>query len=104
GEPDLACRNHKDEMKPDLVWQLSGHPIAVVDVKYTQDKPSSYQDSLYQMLAYCTAGISSTPEATPNRPATSCSIRILRSPATRWTSRCLPQNCWRRSGTSLTSW
>lgn len=49
---DQACAV---EMKPDLVWQVNGQPVAVVDAKYTQDKPSSYQDSLYQMLAYCTA-------------------------------------------------
>jgi 5-methylcytosine-specific restriction enzyme subunit McrC len=49
---DQACAV---EMKPDLVWQVNGQPVAVIDAKYTQQKPSSYQDSLYQMLAYCTA-------------------------------------------------
>jgi len=52
---------HLDEagavrMKPDLVWQVHGHPVAVVDAKYKQEKPGGYPDAdLYQMLAYCTA-------------------------------------------------
>lgn len=39
-------------MEPDLVWQLHGRPIAVVDAKYKQEKPLA---GLYQVLAYCTA-------------------------------------------------
>lgn len=52
---------HLDEagavrMKPDLVRQVHGHPAAVVDAKYKQEKPGGYPDAdLYQMLAYCTA-------------------------------------------------
>ncbi|MEV4364455.1 hypothetical protein [Nonomuraea sp. NPDC049625] len=57
--PQYPC--HLDEalavrMKPDLVWELSGVPRAVVDAKYKQEKPAGYPDAdLYQMLAYCTA-------------------------------------------------
>ncbi|MGH3547883.1 MAG: McrC family protein [Pseudonocardiaceae bacterium] len=40
------------QMEPDLVWQLHGRPIAVVDAKYKQEKPLA---DLYQVLAYCTA-------------------------------------------------
>jgi 5-methylcytosine-specific restriction enzyme subunit McrC len=44
------------EMKPDLVWQVNGHPVAVVDAKYKPEKPSGYPYAdLYQVLAYCTA-------------------------------------------------
>lgn len=44
------------EMRPDLVWQVNGQPVAVVDAKYKQEKPSGYPYAdLYQVLAYCTA-------------------------------------------------
>ncbi|MGH3778065.1 MAG: McrC family protein [Pseudonocardiaceae bacterium] len=44
------------EMKPDLVWQVNGQPVAVVDAKYKPEKPSGYPYAdLYQVLAYCTA-------------------------------------------------
>jgi 5-methylcytosine-specific restriction enzyme subunit McrC len=50
---DQACAV---EMKPDLVWQVNGQPVAVVDAKYKQEKPSGYPYAdLYQVLAYCTA-------------------------------------------------
>lgn len=50
---DQACAV---EMKPDLVWQVNGQPIAVVDAKYKPEKPSGYPYAdLYQVLAYCTA-------------------------------------------------
>jgi 5-methylcytosine-specific restriction enzyme subunit McrC len=43
-------------MKPDLVWQVSGRPVAVVDAKYKPEKPSGYPYAdLYQVLAYCIA-------------------------------------------------
>lgn len=43
-------------MKPDLVWQVNGRPVAVVDAKYKPEKPSGYPYAdLYQVLAYCTA-------------------------------------------------
>ena len=57
--PQYRC--HLDDagavhMKPDLVWELGGRPVAVVDAKYKQEKPAGYPDAdLYQMLAYCTA-------------------------------------------------
>ncbi len=56
---DYPC--HLDQncavtMKPDLVWQVNGRPVAVVDAKYKPEKPSGYPDAdLYQVLAYCTA-------------------------------------------------
>ncbi len=40
------------EMRPDLVWQVNGQPVAVVDAKYKPEKPRA---DLYQVLAYCTA-------------------------------------------------
>ncbi|MGH3873638.1 MAG: McrC family protein [Pseudonocardiaceae bacterium] len=44
------------EMRPDLVWQVNGQSVAVVDAKYKQEKPSGYPYAdLYQVLAYCTA-------------------------------------------------
>jgi 5-methylcytosine-specific restriction enzyme subunit McrC len=52
---------HLDEaravrIRPDLVWELGGLPVAVVDAKYKQEKPAGYPEAdLYQMLAYCTA-------------------------------------------------
>lgn len=50
---DRACAV---TMKPDLVWQVNGRPVAVVDAKYKPEKPSGYPDAdLYQVLAYCTA-------------------------------------------------
>lgn len=50
---DQACAV---EMKPDLVWQVNGQPVAVVDAKYKPEKPSGYPYAdLYQVLAYCTA-------------------------------------------------
>ncbi|MEU8196224.1 hypothetical protein AB0C10_20805 [Microbispora amethystogenes] len=57
--PQYNC--HLDEalvvrMRPDLVWELNGHPAAVADAKYKREKPAGYPDAdLYQMLAYCTA-------------------------------------------------
>jgi 5-methylcytosine-specific restriction enzyme subunit McrC len=43
-------------MRPDLVWQLDGRPVAVVDAKYKQEKSDRYPNAdLYQLLAYCTA-------------------------------------------------
>ncbi len=49
---DQACAV---EMKPDLVWQVNGQPVAVVDAKYKPEKPSGYPYAdLYQVLAYCT--------------------------------------------------
>jgi 5-methylcytosine-specific restriction enzyme subunit McrC len=50
---DQACAV---EMKPDLVWQVNGQPVAGVDAKYKPEKPSGYPYAdLYQVLAYCTA-------------------------------------------------
>lgn len=50
---DEACAV---QMKPDLVWQLNGRPVAVVDAKYKPEKPSGYPYAdLYQVLAYCMA-------------------------------------------------
>jgi 5-methylcytosine-specific restriction enzyme subunit McrC len=57
--PQYPC--HLDEasnvrMRPDLVWERDGRPVAVVDAKYKQEKPGGYPDAdLYQILAYCTA-------------------------------------------------
>ena len=42
-------------LKPDLVWERGGYPIAVIDAKYKVLRPAdSPNDNLYQMLAYCT--------------------------------------------------
>lgn len=46
---DEAC---SVELKPDLVWQVDGQPVAVIDAKYKLETP---QADLYQVLAYCTA-------------------------------------------------
>lgn len=48
---------HLDErrllkMNPDLVWQIDGRPVIVVDAKYKRKQPA---DDFYQMLAYCAA-------------------------------------------------
>lgn len=57
--PQYPC--HLDEalavrMRPDLVWERDGRPVAVADAKYKREKPAGYPDAdLYQMLAYCTA-------------------------------------------------
>ncbi len=57
--PQHPC--HLDEalavrMKPDLVWERAGRPVAVLDAKYKRERPAGYPDAdLYQMLAYCTA-------------------------------------------------
>lgn len=55
GVPQYPC--YLDEasavpMRPDLVWERAGRPVAVVDAKYKSDRPG--QD-LYQVLAYCSA-------------------------------------------------
>jgi 5-methylcytosine-specific restriction enzyme subunit McrC len=44
------------DMKPDMVWERAGRPIAVIDAKYKRLRPAEYpHPDLYQMLAYCTA-------------------------------------------------
>jgi 5-methylcytosine-specific restriction enzyme subunit McrC len=48
---------HLDErrrlkMNPDLVWQVDGRPVVVVDAKYKRKQPA---EDFYQMLAYCAA-------------------------------------------------
>jgi len=59
GIPQYRC--HLDEastvhMRPDLVWERNGRPVAVIDAKYKRERPAGYPDAdLYQMLAYCTA-------------------------------------------------
>ena len=55
GVPQYPC--HLDEasavpMRPDLVWERAGRPVAVVDAKYKSDRPG---EDLYQVLAYCNA-------------------------------------------------
>jgi len=43
-------------MKPDLVWDLDGQPVAVMDAKYKAERPSGFPDAdIYQLLAYTTA-------------------------------------------------
>lgn len=43
-------------IKPDLVWEINGSFAAVLDAKYTQERPAGFPDAdLYQMLAYSTA-------------------------------------------------
>lgn len=43
-------------MRPDMVWERDGRPIAVLDAKYKNLSSANQPDSdLYQMLAYCTA-------------------------------------------------
>jgi 5-methylcytosine-specific restriction enzyme subunit McrC len=79
---DQACAV---EMKPDLVWQVNGQPVAVVGAKYKPEKPSGYPYAdLYHVLrtaprCTCPADISSTPRETPTRSGTLCGTRILRS-------------------------
>lgn len=52
GHLDLAQRVR---LRPDLVWERGGHPIAVIDAKYKALRPAAYPHAdLYQMLAYCT--------------------------------------------------
>jgi len=42
-------------LRPDLVWERGGFPVAVIDAKYKMLRPAGYpNDNLYQMLAYCT--------------------------------------------------
>lgn len=57
--PQYRCHlDVADEVRirPDLVWELRGRPMAVLDAKYKQEKPAGYPDAdLYQLLAYCTA-------------------------------------------------
>jgi 5-methylcytosine-specific restriction enzyme subunit McrC len=44
------------DIRPDLVWRIGGHPVAVIDAKYKAEKPSGFpQADLYQALAYATA-------------------------------------------------
>jgi 5-methylcytosine-specific restriction enzyme subunit McrC len=41
------------DIRPDLVWRIGGHPVAVIDAKYKAEKPSGFpQADLYQALAY----------------------------------------------------
>lgn len=41
-------------LRPDLVWQASANPLAVVDAKYKSLKVAGYPNpDIYQMLAYC---------------------------------------------------
>lgn len=53
-------RGHLDlenrvRLRPDLVWERGGHPMAVLDAKYKALRPAAYPHAdLYQMLAYCT--------------------------------------------------
>jgi 5-methylcytosine-specific restriction enzyme subunit McrC len=53
-------RHHLDEagrvpLRPDILWQKRGQPVAVIDAKYKAEKPSGYPNAdLYQLLAYCT--------------------------------------------------
>lgn len=52
--------HHFDEagrvrLYPDIVWHVSGSPVAVIDAKYKAEKPRGYPNAdLYQLLAYCT--------------------------------------------------
>jgi 5-methylcytosine-specific restriction enzyme subunit McrC len=42
-------------LRPDILWQRRGEPVAVIDAKYKAEKPSGYPNAdLYQLLAYCT--------------------------------------------------
>jgi 5-methylcytosine-specific restriction enzyme subunit McrC len=42
-------------LRPDLVWERGGYPVAVLDAKYKALRPAAYpHGDLYQMLAYCT--------------------------------------------------
>jgi 5-methylcytosine-specific restriction enzyme subunit McrC len=43
-------------IRPDVIWQKSGRPRAVIDAKYKALRPSAMPNAdAYQMLAYCTA-------------------------------------------------
>ena len=42
-------------LRPDIVWQIRGSAVAVIDAKYKAEKPAGYPNAdLYQLLAYCT--------------------------------------------------
>lgn len=44
------------DIRPDLVWRINGHAVAVVDAKYKAEKPAGFpQADLYQAFAYATA-------------------------------------------------
>jgi 5-methylcytosine-specific restriction enzyme subunit McrC len=54
--PGYLCDGQQAPIRPDLVWQLKGQPVAVLDAKYKRTTPHSQpHGDLYQMLAYCTA-------------------------------------------------
>lgn len=43
-------------LRPDLVWDVDGAPVAVIDAKYQTVGPrDTHGDNTYQLLAYCTA-------------------------------------------------
>jgi len=40
-------------LRPDIVWNVGGSAIAIVDAKYKAEKPAGYPNAdLYQLLAY----------------------------------------------------
>jgi 5-methylcytosine-specific restriction enzyme subunit McrC len=42
-------------LRPDIIWEVAGRELAVVDAKYKALRPAAYPNAnLYQMLAYCT--------------------------------------------------
>jgi 5-methylcytosine-specific restriction enzyme subunit McrC len=60
GRVVAQSRHYLDEagrvpLRPDILWQRRGEPVAVIDAKYKAEKPSGYPNAdLYQLLAYCT--------------------------------------------------
>jgi 5-methylcytosine-specific restriction enzyme subunit McrC len=60
GRVVAQSRHYLDEadrvpLRPDILWQIRGEPVAVIDAKYKAEKPSGYPNAdLYQLLAYCT--------------------------------------------------
>ncbi|MGH9057621.1 MAG: 5-methylcytosine restriction system specificity protein McrC [Acidimicrobiales bacterium] len=55
-DPHTLDEEGEINIRPDLVWRVSGQPAAVIDAKYKAEKPSGFPEAdLYQALAYATA-------------------------------------------------
>jgi 5-methylcytosine-specific restriction enzyme subunit McrC len=54
-DPHLLDEAGRMALRPDIVWKITGTPMAVIDAKYKAEKPAGYPNAdLYQLLAYCT--------------------------------------------------
>jgi 5-methylcytosine-specific restriction enzyme subunit McrC len=54
GKVHLDVTEHL-ELKPDLVWERQGAPVAVLDAKYMWERKrlGGTRDAIFQMLGYC---------------------------------------------------